>query len=151
MYIHTFWNGFSSLDTPVKKSTAFRKPNPGGEVSTAATRPVLGTKTFKNDYSNEGYYYVELNMGVQQTLLGSRGDQGFNSNKIHSIVGTYFQSNNFTSDSGSGSIAYVHRGEPQMISNIGVRILDCDGQVPDNDLIGQHNTVFLELIKREQN
>lgn len=146
-----YTNGFSSLDTPVKKSTAFRKPNPGGEVSTAATRPVLGTKTFKNDYSNEGYYYVELNMGVQQTLLGSRGDQGFNSNKIHSIVGTYFQSNNFTSDSGSGSIAYVHRGEPQMISNIGVRILDCDGQVPDNDLIGQHNTVFLELIKREQN
>ena len=35
------------------------------------------------------------------------------------------------------------------ISNIGVRILDCNGQVPDNDLIGQHNTVFLELVSKD--
>jgi len=141
-----YTNGFSSLDTPVSKSTTFRKPNPTGEISTSATTPILGDKTFKNDYSNEGYYYIELEMGVQQNLLGSRGDQGFNSNKVHSIVGTYFQSNNFTSDSGAGSIAYIHKGEPQIISNIGVRILDCNGVVPDNDLIGQHNTIFLELV-----
>ena len=144
-----YTNGFSSLDTPVQKAAAFRKPNPTGEVSTSATTPILGTKTFKTDYSNEGYYYIELSMGVQQSLTGSRGDTGFNSTKVHSIVGTYFQSDNFTSDSGTGSIAYVHKGEPQMISNIGVRILDCNGQVPDNDLIGQHNTVFLELISKD--
>jgi hypothetical protein len=144
-------SGFSSLDTPVQKNANFRNPNPNGSISTSATTPILGTKTFKNDYSNEGYYYIELSAGLTQSLVGARGDVGFSSNKIHSIVGTYFQSDNFTSDTGAGSIAYKHVGEPQILSNFGVRILDCNGNVPDETLIGHHNTVFIEHVKAVPN
>ena len=141
--------GFSSLDSPVQKSAvnsiAYRNPNPTGGITTSATLPILGTKTFATDYSNEGYYFVELDCGLSQSLVGT--SDGFSSNKVHSVVGTYFQSNNYTSDSGSGSIAYTHEGESQLISNIGVRILNCNGVLPSNDEIGAHNTIFCELIK----
>tara|TARA_R110000772_G_scaffold7268_1_gene24878 strand:+ start:762 stop:2507 length:1746 start_codon:yes stop_codon:yes gene_type:complete len=141
---------FESLDTPVQKSVAFRNPNPTGGVSTAATLPILGTKVFATDYSNEGYYYIELDCGLNQELIGSHGEDGLNSNKIHSIVGTYFQNNNYTSDTGVGSIAYTHKGDDQLISNFGVRILNCEGEVPPSNLIGNKNNVFLELIRGNQ-
>jgi len=142
--------GYESLDTPVQKNENFRQPVGAGTtaVATAATLPIYGSKVFANDYKNEGYYFVELSMGINQSLTGGTGDRGFNSNKIHSIVGTYFTTNNYTIDS-QGSIPYVHPpgSEPMMVSDIGVRILNASGEVPSEDLIGPNNTVFLELIK----
>lgn len=147
-------NGFESLDTPVQKSANFRQPNPAGSIATDATLPIHGNHVFQNDYQNEGYYYIELDLGVSQSLIGSYGVDGvYNSTKVHSIVGTYFQSNNFTSDSGAGSIAYTHPegAAPLLINNIGVRILDCNGNIPDPNLIGNHNTIFLEHVKGQSN
>lgn len=141
--------GFKSLDTPVQKNTNYNKPNPTGEVSSDATLPILGDKTFLNNYGNEGYYLIELSMGLNQSLTGGNGDISFNSNKIHGIVGTYFQSNSYTSDTGAGSIPYIHNGEETNLSDIGVRILDANGQVVDSSILGDDNTIFLELIKRE--
>ena len=145
----TITGGFLSLDTPVQKNSSFRKPDSSGEVATAATMPIYGHKVFSTDYSNEGYYLIELDCGLSQSFVGGTGDIGYNSNKVYSIVGTYFENNNFTTDSGSGSIQYVHTGEPQLLSNIGVRVLNSDGTVPDNSLLGSHNTVFVEVISEK--
>ena len=143
--------GFESLDTPVQKNTNFRIPNPTGEISTSATLPIFGTRIFANDFSGEGYYLIELDCGIAQDLVGANGNIGFNSKKIHSIVSNYFSQGNYTSDQGSGSIGYLHKGNPILLSNFNVRILQADGSVPDPISIGNHNTVFLELISKDMN
>jgi hypothetical protein len=141
--------GFESIDTPVQKNADFRNPHGTGEVATNATEPLFGDVVFLNNYANEGYYFVELTLGVQQSLVGGYGSNGFNSSKIHSVVGTYFQNNNYTSDNGVGSIPYIHKGEDVMISGVGVRILNAEGQVPADNEIGEHNTIFLQLTKQD--
>ena len=141
--------GFESIDTPVQKNADFRNPHATGEVATNATIPIFGETKFANNYANEGYYFVELTLGVLQSLVGGYGSNGFNSSKIHSIVGTYFQNNNYTSDNGVGSIPYVHKGEDVLISGIGIRILNAEGQVPADNEIGEHNTIFLQLTKQD--
>jgi hypothetical protein len=129
----------------VQKNSNFRKPSRLA-VQSSDIEPIFGTKIFRNDVSNEGYYYVELDMGIQQQLTGAHGSVGFNSNKIHSIVGTYYQTDAYTVDNGQGSISYTHHGNPQILTNISVRILDCNGVVPDQSLLGNRNNVFLEVL-----
>jgi hypothetical protein len=142
--------GFESIDTPVQKNADFRNPHGTGEIATNATEPIFGDVVFANNYANEGYYFIELSLGVQQSLVGAYGSTGFNSNKIHSIVGTYFQTNNYTTDSGAGSIPYIHKGEDMLISGVGVRILNAEGQVPQDNEIGEHNTIFLQLTQNDE-
>ena len=139
--------GFESLDTPVQKNANFRKPNPTGKISTNATTPIFGNRVFTDDFSNEGYYFIELDCGLKQNLVGSSGHVGFNSTKIHSIVSTYFSQGNFTSDQGTGSVGYVHKGNPVMLSSFNVRVLNSSGNVPSDIEIGSHNSVFVEVIK----
>ena len=139
-------SGFLSLDTPVQKNANFRKPDANGKVSTNSTLPLLGSRTFTNDFRNEGYYLIELGCGIHQDLIGANGHVGFNSTKIHSIVSTYFSQGNFTSDQGTGSIGYIHKGLPIILSNFDIRVLNSDGQVPAETEIGALNTIFLELI-----
>jgi len=142
--------GFESIDTPVQKNNEFRKPNGTGEIATNATEPIFGDVIFTNDYGNEGYYYIELSLGIQQSLTGGHGTTSFNSNKIHSIVGTYFQTNNYTTDNGSGSIPYIHKGEDMLISGVGVRVLNAQGEVPQDNELGENNTVFLQLTQMDE-
>jgi len=140
--------GFESLDTPVQKNNNFRIPNPAGDISTNATLPIFGNRVFANDFTSEGYYLIEIDCGVAQDLVGATGNIGFNSTKIHSIVSNYFSQGSYTSDQGSGSIGYIHKGTPVLLSNFNVRILQSDGQVPDPINIGNHNTIFLELVRK---
>lgn len=140
--------GFESLDTPVQKNANFRIPNPTGDISTSATLPIYGNRVFANDFSSEGYYLIEIDCGIAQDLVGATGNVGFNSTKIHSIVSNYFSQGSYTSDQGSGSIGYVHKGNPILLSNFNVRILQSDGSVPDPINIGNHNTIFLELVRK---
>jgi len=140
--------GFESLDTPVQKNANFRIPNPAGDISTNATLPIFGNRVFANDFTSEGYYLIEIDCGIAQDLVGATGNIGFNSTKIHSIVSNYFSQGSYTSDQGSGSIGYIHKGTPVLLSNFNVRILQSDGAVPDPINIGNHNTIFLELVRK---
>jgi len=141
--------GFESLDTPVQKNANFRQPNPSGDIATNATVPIFGTRIFSDNFSNEGYYLIELDCGLRQQLTGANGDGGFNSTKVHSIVSTYFNEGSFTSDQGSGSIGYIHKGQPQLLSDINVRVLNSNGQVPSTTELGTHNSVFVEVVSAE--
>jgi hypothetical protein len=141
--------GYESLDTPVQKNANFRKPNPAGDIATNATVPIFGTRIFSDNFSNEGYYLIELDCGLKQSLVGANGDIGFNSTKVHSIVSTYFNEGSFTSDQGTGSIGYVHRGNPQLLSDINVRVLNSNGRVPSATELGTHNSVFVEVVSAQ--
>ena len=138
--------GLESLDTPVQKNANFRKPNPSGDIATSATIPIMGTRIFSDNLSNEGYYLIELDCGLQQQMTGANGDIGFNSTKVHSIVSTYFNEGTFTSDQGSGSIGYLHKGDPVLLSDINVRVLNSNGQIPSSTDLGTHNSVFVEVV-----
>jgi hypothetical protein len=140
--------GFESLDTPVQKNASFRKPNPAGDIATSATLPIFGERVFSNDFNSEGYYLIEIDCGIAQDLIGANGNIGFNSTKIHSIVSNYFSQGNFTSDQGAGSLGYVHKGAPILLSNFNIRILQANGEVPDPIQIGVLNTIFLEVISK---
>ena len=138
--------GYMSLDTPVQKNDNFRIPSTANSVATDATTPILGNKTFVSDVEMEGYYLCELDFGVQQSFIGGE-NQGWSSNKINSIVSSYYQQGGFTADQGSGSIAYVHKGLPMDISNFHIRILNSEGKVPSTGFLGPKNNVFVEIDK----
>ena len=97
------------------------------------------------DILDEGAYYkVEVNMGINNELLGNN-----NSNKISSIISKYYSQNSYTSSYSEGSIPYQHNSDtPLYISNIRIRILDPTNKLSEN--IGSKNSVFLEVIKANQ-
>ena len=65
-------------------------------------------------------------------------------NKIKSIVSRFYATNDYTEDAGAGSIPYIHKGEPQYISSLQVRVLNPDGQVATE--VNNDNTVFLQIV-----
>lgn len=89
----------------------------------------------------EGYYQVELNLGIDQDIHGKDNTN----NKIHGIVSRYYSQGSYTSSYGEGGIPYIHKGTPITINDINVRILN-----PDNSLAGDidsNNTIFLQIQK----
>jgi hypothetical protein len=89
--------------------------------------------------ANEGYYQVEINMGIPQQFKGK--DQ-YN-NKVQGLVGKYYQSGSFTQSSGELGFTYIHKGADLELSSFKVRILN-----PDNTLatdIQNNNSVFLKI------
>lgn len=66
---------------------------------------------------------------------------------ISAIVSKVYSQNNYVTSYESDSIAYQHKGESLVISNIKVRILDIFTKQPVVDL-GPNNFVFVQLIKQ---
>jgi len=64
-----------------------------------------------------------------------------------SIVNRYYTQNSFTSDQGAGSIAYTHVGEPQLLSNLNVSVLNPDRSFVSSNILQDKNTIFVEVIK----
>ena len=143
--IHTT-TAFQGIDVPVKKNDDFATPNTTGKISTNDTTPMLGTKVFSSDVENEGYYLVELDFPCQQDFVGG-DNNGWSSNKINSIVSNYQTMGSFTSDQGQGSVNYVHQGAPVDISSFHIRILNSNGNVPQDGYLGDKNNIFLEVIR----
>ena len=153
-------SAYMGLDIIVFKSTIFWMPqtpvsNSGwlpGDVGTqtSLTTPILADREFGVAISDEGYFLVEIGFKFPQKMVGGSDTNVTNKsyNNIQAIVGKYFVSpNNFLQDQGSGSIQYQHMGEPQMISDLSVRILNPDGSVPPDTDLGNRNALFLEVIK----
>ena len=139
----TFWNP----QTPIPASTW--APGDVGTSSTLTT-PILADREFNVSNNDEGYFLIEIGFKFPQQMVGGSDTNNTNRsyNNIQSIVGKYYTSpNNFLQDQGGGSIEYQHMGEPQMISDLSVRILNPDGSVPTNIDLGNRNTLFLEIIK----
>jgi hypothetical protein len=98
-------------------------------------QPLIG-----NSAEGKGYFIVEIS-GLPQNYVNASE----NYTSIQSIVSRYYQSANYTQSYGEGSITYIHRGEPKIISNFNVRILDPDKRVATE--INNNSAIFLQLIK----
>ena len=72
---------------------------------------------------------------------------GLTTTTTQSIINRYYTANSFTSDQGAGAIVYTHRGEPQMLSNFKVQVLNPDNSLVDPTVLAEKNTVFVEILK----
>jgi len=141
---------FLGNDLIIDKGATYTTPAQG-DVITSLTTPIVANRTFDQVSNDEGYYLIEVGMKMPQKLIGgqvNRGQGSFStsSNKVQGIMGKYFTSGNFLQDTGSASITYTHIGEPQLVSELDVRITHADGSPPLVNELGEKNSIFMELI-----
>ncbi len=140
-----------SIDLPIRKTTEFNKVqgSSGSQVATNFTTPIRSERIFNEPTAESGYFLVEI--GGLPNLQDFRGSvnslNNSDNSKIQGIVSRYYTTQSFTMDEGQGAIQYIHSGEKQAINNLSIRILDHNGSVLDNKVLGERNTVFLEVIK----
>ena len=146
-------NVYDGLDTIVPHSNEFYVPNSTVSVVNTLTRPIIASREFDIALNDEGYFLVEIGFKFPQQMVGGMNANNSNStmNNIQSIVGKYFTSdNNFVQDQGTGSITYEHVGEPQLLTDLQIRILNPDGSEPGDTDLGVKNSIFLEVVKTLQ-
>ena len=144
-------SAFLGLDVPVQKNANYFATNSVianqfVNTLTGLTTPIWSDRTFTSSPNDEGYFLIEINYKFRQKMVGGKG--GSHSNNIQCITGKYYiGANNFLQDQGSGSIDYQHLGEPELITDISVRILNSNGTIPPPTDLGPINSIFLELTK----
>tara|TARA_R110000803_G_scaffold53237_2_gene109241 strand:- start:861 stop:2837 length:1977 start_codon:yes stop_codon:yes gene_type:complete len=141
---------YLGIDLPITKDISFWGVADGATATkpkftaTSLTLPIFSTRIFNSPLNDEGYYLIEIGFAFAQKMVGAATVY----NNIQSIIGKYFTSpGNFLQDQGSGSISYQHFGESQMLTDISVRILNADGSLLPDTVLGPQNSIFLELIK----
>jgi len=161
---------YEGLDLPVIHSNAYafttpaatqfgrysvprQNPHDGKDVyvSTTDVESIFSSNTLNDTIADEGYFLVDVSSNFRQNLIGGKlGAEGglVTSRDTQSIVNRYYTSGSFTSDQGAGSIIYEHVGEPQMLSNFGVRVRNPNGGFVSDTVLKEKNAVFLEVIKQ---
>ena len=143
---------FEGLDIPVPKTARFFAPeaSAANPIETSLTIPIIANREFDVSARDEGFFLIEVGFKFPQMMIGGQFGDNLTNNNIQSIVGKYFTgSNNFLQDTGAGSIIYEHHGEPELLSDLSVRILLPDGSIPSTTELGPKNTIFLEIIKTQ--
>ena len=148
---------YAGLDIPVQKNNLyFNRPIREGYlgqtdtyIGTELTTSIFANRTFNDPVAGQGYFLVSIANNFSQELVGGKKTKTLGT--VQSIVNRYYSLDSFTSDQGAGSIAYIHRGESQALSNFGVRILNPNLSVPDNLTLGGKNTIFLQITRAAPN
>ena len=92
--------------------------------------------------ADTGYFFVDIDTKMNNRLINGTETKS----TIGGIINRYYSVNSFTSAEGS-SIVYQHRGEPQLIRSVRVRILNPDMSLAD---VGDDSTIFLTLTATEE-
>lgn len=117
----------------------------GLNVNTNTTTQIFAQTGQTQAVQRDGYYKIRVDLGINNDLVSDRHLQ----NNIQGVISKYFSTNSYTSDMGTGSISYIHRGQSTFISRVRVRILDGEDNIDGN--IGDDNTVFLAITRAEPN
>ena len=112
------------------------------EVSTPVT--ILADTIIPNELLDP-FFMIEIRGLNQNAIYGLDTPN----NLISSIVGRYFATSNFTMGSSDGSITYVHRGEPMVIKELSIRILDSTGAELDDTVLMGRSAVILEIAGQD--
>ena len=148
---------YAGLDIPVQKNNLyFNRPIREGYlgqtdtyIGTELTTSIFANRTFNDPVAGQGYFLVSIANNFSQELVGGKKTKTLGT--VQSIVNRYYSLDSYTSDQGAGSIAYIHRGESQALSNFGIRILNPNLSVPDNLTLGGKNTIFLQITRAAPN
>lgn len=136
----------ASLDSVILKSnpyifTGLSALNNGDGSAVTATKEIVAINSIAQSSDSTGYFLIEISGIPKSDVVGAR----LATNKISSIVSRYYQSGNYTTSYNEGSIATVYQGEPTVLSNFRVRILNGDGNLsPD---VNSTSCIFLQLTR----
>lgn len=90
------------------------------------------------DQDKSGYYLIDID-GIKQSALTSHST----SQSIQAIVSRYYNSGSYTTGDSSTGIIYQHKGAPQYMQSLRVRVLQPNGQLADD--VGNDSAVFLQI------
>jgi len=110
-------------------------------INTNTTTQIFAQTGQSQAVQRDGYFKIRVDLGIQNDLVSDRHMQ----TNIQGVISKYFSTNSYTSDMGTGSISYIHRGQPTYISRVRVQILNGEDNIDDN--IGDDNTVFLAITR----
>ena len=152
-------SGISNIDSTIQKKSVFwwqpvtgvfdptNNDNEGNWLEPAQTiigdetTPIRAEKSQLLNLLDGGYYLIDIDTKLQNEMISSDS----NTTTIQGIVNRYYSQNSYTSSDGS-NISYTHRGQPMLLSSVGVRILN-----PDHTLasVGGDSTVFIMVQKQQ--
>ena len=112
-------------------------------ISVSDTTSIFANKVYNTLIADQGYFKLNIQSNFQQEMVSS----GLTTTTTQSIINRYYTANSFTSDQGAGAILYTHRGEPQMLSNFKVQVLNPDNSLVDPGILAEKNCVFIEILK----
>jgi|688.fasta_scaffold32139_2 hypothetical protein len=110
--------------------------------TTGLTDAVIGDAVSSNETG--GYYLIETNGLIPNS--GGYIDTIGNNNKISAIVSKEYDSNQIVTGYSDSGFTYIHRGNPYIITEGSVRILDPQTKQPVTE-IGPNSTLFFDIIK----
>ncbi len=108
-----------------------------GQTNAVVGSPLGGNKT-------GGYYLVEI-LGLTRRRGGFVDNVG-NNPVINAVVSRQYDSNDVITGFSDSGINYEHAGQPYMVKDLQVRILDPSTKLPVTDL-GTNNSMIIEVVK----
>ena len=114
------------------------------EVETQTPVTILGRTIIPSDITDP-FFLVELSGINRNEIYGLQQDNKL----ISQVVGRYFAVGSYTQGNADGSISYTHRGEPMLISELGIRILDSNGNEIDGDVLNGSSAVIIEIASQD--
>jgi len=123
----------------------------GGVKSTELGKPIFVSADITNtqgldsnslqDYT-EGYYLIELNSNFNNKMINDIEIR----NHIIAIASKNYTQGGFLTAYGNSGTVYQHKGEPLLLNNFNINILNDD--LTDATDIGTNHSVFLSIIKK---
>jgi len=120
------------------------EPNFDLEVETDTPVTILGLTITPADISDP-FFLVELSGINRNEIYGLEQDNKL----ISQVVGRYFAVGSYTQGNADGSISYTHRGEPMLLSELGIRILDSNGNEIDGGVLNGSSAVIVEIASQD--
>lgn len=114
------------------------------EVETDTPVTILGRTIIPSDITDP-FFLVELSGLNRNEVYGLQQDNKL----ISQVVGRYFAVGSYTQGNADGSITYTHRGEPMLISELGIRILDSNGNEIEGDVLNGSSAVIIEIASQD--
>ena len=120
----------------------YASPDPRYDLQVETNTPVtiLG-RTIVPSLIKDPFFMIELTGANRNEVYGLRRDNKL----ISQIVGRYFVAGAYIEGSQDGSITYTHRGEPLMLSELGIRILDSEGLALPSNVLNSASAVVIEI------
>jgi len=109
-------------------------------INTTTTSEIFASSQLQLDNIDFAYYLIDISCKVENEYVS---DNDVKKN-IFSAINRYYVSGGYLSGTNSG-IEYIHSGEPIIISEFDIRILNPDGEIANN--LDKDNTIFLEVIR----
>jgi hypothetical protein len=129
--------------TPIPPSVSAGKPDVVYIDVTGETRAIIA-RTITAPLAG-GFFLVEI------VGLGYRRGSFIDSNKVNpkvsAIVSANYLQGNILTGFGDSAIPYTHIGNPYVISEASVRILDANGNAPLD--LGPNNVIFVDVLSQD--